>query len=112
MPEPELRALTALRRLRRVETDGARRDLGEAVAQELALMERSAAIERDVAEGLRVVGDFDRQAFAAWFARMRIQQAALADAIETAVARTAAAPECLPRTMRWLSPSSAGSMLS
>ena len=42
----EIRALTALRRLRHLEADAARRDLGEALAAETALAARDAAIAR------------------------------------------------------------------
>ena len=71
MPDPDLGALTALRRLRRVETDAARRDLGEAVTQEMALVARDAALGRELDEARQFAGDFDREAFAAWFGHMR-----------------------------------------
>jgi hypothetical protein len=91
MAQSELRALTVLRRLRRVETDAARRDLGEALAREVGLAEREAAIAREVGEESRISGDFDRQTFFAWLGRMRIERAGLADALRDAEVRTAAA---------------------
>jgi hypothetical protein len=91
MSDPHLAALTALRRLRRVETDMARRDLGEAMAQETALAARDDAMVRELDEARRISGDFDREAFVAWFGRMRAERERLADAIREAEARAAAA---------------------
>ncbi len=97
MAEPRLRVLTALRRLRRVETDTARRELGEALAQEAGLAERDSAIEREVGAARQFTGDFDRQAFFAWWERMRTERARLANAIRVAAARTEAARATLAR---------------
>jgi hypothetical protein len=97
MSTPEIRALIALHRLWRVETDAARRDLGQALAQETALAARDAAIETDLREGLRVSGDFDRQAFSAWLARLRIERTELAGAMREAEARTTDARAALSR---------------
>src|SRR5271156_2997759 len=71
VPDPDLRTLTALRRLRRVETDEARRDLGVALAQETALAARDEAMRGELEAARQVSGDFDRDAFSAWWARMR-----------------------------------------
>jgi hypothetical protein len=91
MSDPNLRALTALRRMRHVETDEARRDLGDAMAQETALVARDAAIrgELDTARGM--TGEFDREAFAAWLRRSMTERARLADALKQAEAQSAAA---------------------
>ena len=91
MPDPNLRALTALRRLRHAETDVARRALGEAVARETTLAERYAALVGELEAARRISGDFDREAFAAWFGRMRAQREQLADVMRDAAAQTAAA---------------------
>lgn len=90
MSESELSTLSALRRLRRVETDTARRALGEAVTQEAALSARDAALAQDLGEARQLTGDFDREAFAAWFIRMRAERALLGAAMREAEARTAA----------------------
>jgi hypothetical protein len=95
MPDPDLHALTALRRLRRAETDQARRELGEALGREMALAARSEAIRRELDAARQVEGDFDREAFSAWWERMRVERARLADAAQTAEARTAAARSML-----------------
>jgi uncharacterized protein YdiU (UPF0061 family) len=89
--------MSALRRLRRVETDDARRHLAEALARETALAERDAVIERELNEALRITGDFDRQAFSAWLGRMRTERAVGEDASREAEARTAAARAALAR---------------
>jgi len=91
MPDPDLHALTALRRLRHAETDAARRDLGESVARETALAERHAALVRELDAARQISGDFDREAFAAWFGRMRTERERLAAASQEAGALTAAA---------------------
>jgi hypothetical protein len=93
VPDLNLNALTSLCRLRRVETDAARRDLGDAMSQETALASRIAAMEREADDARRVSGPFDREAFAAWFARMldlRVRlTAAMRDAeVQSTVART------------------------
>jgi hypothetical protein len=85
-----LRVLTALCRLRRVETDSARRDLSEALAGEIALAAREAVVQRQIEEALAVTGDFDRQAFALWFGRMRTEQTELGQAMQAADAQTRA----------------------
>jgi hypothetical protein len=87
----DLRAFTVLCRLRRVETDEARRDLGEALTQETELAARDEAIGREIGEARQIQGEFDRDAFSAWFGRMRAERARLADATLKAEARTAAA---------------------
>ena len=74
MPATNFRALTSLRRLRRVETDKARRVLGEALAQEAALAQRDAAMRYELDTARRMTGDFDREAFSAWLARTRMER--------------------------------------
>jgi hypothetical protein len=90
MPGPELRTLTALRRLRQVETDDARRDLGEALARETALAAQDEAMRGELEAARQVPGEFDRDAFSAWWARMRSEREKLADAVRQAEIRTAA----------------------
>src|SRR5258708_722878 len=77
MPDPDLRALTALRRVRHIETDGARR--------------------REIDGERRHAGDFDRDSFIAWFGQKLTERAHLADATREAEARTAAARTTLAR---------------
>jgi hypothetical protein len=91
MPNRNFRALNALRRLRRVETDEARRDLGEALTRETALARRNAAMRDELATARRMTGDFDREAFSAWLGRTRAERAQVADALKEAEAGTAAA---------------------
>src|ERR1700683_5815758 len=74
MPDPDLRTLTALRRLRMVETDEARRHLGEALADETALAAQDEAMRGELEGARQVSGDFDRDAFSAWWARMRSER--------------------------------------
>ena len=95
MADPNLRALTSLGRLRHVETDGARRDLGDALAKETALAARDEAIEREMDAARWVSGNFDREAFSAWFGRMQTERVLLADAMRDAKALTAAARTAL-----------------
>jgi hypothetical protein len=91
MPDPDLHALTALRRLRHAETDVARRDLGAAVARETTLAERHAALLGELDAARQISGDFDRDAFVAWFGLMGAQRALLVDVMRDAAAQTAAA---------------------
>jgi hypothetical protein len=88
MSDPNLGALTALRRLRRVETDAARVDLGQALTRETALAAQYAAMAEEIGEARRLPGDFDREAFAAWFARTLDDRARLADAMRDAEAHS------------------------
>lgn len=97
MPDPDLGALTALRRLRHVETDAARRDLGDALTRETALASRDSALRRELDEARRHSGDFDREAFIVWFERKQGERAHLADAIRDARSNTAAARGVLAR---------------
>lgn len=92
---PEMHTLTALYRVRRVETDEARRDLGEALAQETALAARDETMRCELEAARQVSGEFDREAFSAWWGRMRIERTRLTDAMRTAEARTAAAQTML-----------------
>jgi hypothetical protein len=82
--------LTALRRLRQVETDDARRDLGEALARETALAAQDEAMRGELEAARQLPGEFDRDAFSAWWARMRSEREKLADAVRQAEIRTAA----------------------
>jgi hypothetical protein len=97
VPGPDLRALRSLRRLRRAQTDEARRALGEALAREAVLAARDEALRREIDEARRLTGDFDREAFSAWLTRMRTEQARLSDALRTAEAGTETARTGLAR---------------
>jgi hypothetical protein len=97
MADPDLAALTALRRLRHVETDTARRALGEAMTQETALAAREAAMRRDLDAARRMTGDFDREAFMAWFSRTRATWTVLGGELREAASRTEAARAALGR---------------
>ena len=83
-----IHALTALCRLRRIETDTARRALAGALAWETKLTDQEQAIAREVSEARRVTGEYDRDGFAAWLARMRGERARLAAESEAAQTRT------------------------
>lgn len=91
MPDPDLSALSALRRLRHAETDMARRDLAEALSREAALAERHTGLSRELQAARQFSGTFDREAFAAWFGRMRSEQERLASAMREAETKIAAA---------------------
>ena len=93
----EIRALTALRRLRHLEADAARRDLGEALAAETVLAARDAAIARELGDARSIIGEYDRDAFGAFLARARAERTVLAGAMREAEARTGAAREALTR---------------
>jgi hypothetical protein len=80
-----------------METDAARRDLGEMLAEETALAARDAAIAAEVETARQFTGEFDRQAFFLWLERMRAERARLAEALRSADARTAAARTALAR---------------
>jgi hypothetical protein len=95
MPAPDLAPLQALRRLRRVETDAARRALGDALTQEASLTAKQSTLVHELAAARRISGTFDRDAFAAWFARVRAEQRQVAAALLAAAARTAAARTAL-----------------
>jgi hypothetical protein len=97
MSDPDFGPLTALRRLRHVETDAARRDLGDALTLETALAERDGAVRRELDKERRHAGDFDREAFIAWFGQKLTERSHLADATREAEARTAAARTILAR---------------
>src|SRR3954447_25808101 len=89
MSDANISALKILCRLRRVETDEARRGLGEALAQETALAASDAALAGELKAAREVIGDFDRGAFSAWFGRMLTQRARLSSGMRDAEARTA-----------------------
>jgi hypothetical protein len=90
MPNPDLSALSALRRLRHAETDTARRDLAEALSRESAVAERHTTLGQELLAARQFSGVFDREAFAAWFSRMRAEQERLARAMREAETKTAA----------------------
>jgi len=95
MPESSLGALNALRRLRHAETDAARRDLAAALARETALAEQDDALRRELDAAKQIAGDFDRETFAAFLARIRAERSRLAEAIREAAARTTSAQTAL-----------------
>ena len=95
MVEPAIRALAVLHRVRRVETDQARRALAEALAHEAALTERDAAIAREVQAARERPDVPDRDRFAAWLTRMRDERAGIAEFHHAAEARTAKARAAL-----------------
>ena len=97
MPDPDLGALTALRRLRHVETEAARRDLGDTLTRETALAARNQALRQELDEARQHSGDFDRDAFISWFTQKLAERAGLADAVRDAEACTAAARTNLAR---------------
>jgi hypothetical protein len=84
----DLGALTALRRLRHAETETARRDLGEALGRESILASRQTTLGHEIEAARQFSGDFDREAFAAWFARVRADRERLAAAVREAEAFT------------------------
>ena len=89
MPVAELGALVALGRLRHAETDAARRKLGEALAHETTLAARQNTLVQELEAARRLSGEFDREAFAAWFGRARAEQERLGADIREAEAHTA-----------------------
>jgi hypothetical protein len=91
MPDPDLHALISLRRLRRAETDQTRRELGDALAREAALAARELEIMRDLDAARGTLSEFDREAFSAWWERMRLERERLAEAMREAASRTAEA---------------------
>ncbi len=95
MADPGPRALAVLRRVRRVETDEARRVLAEALARETALTGRASAIEQAVRDARRLPEVFDREVFAAWLIRIRDDRAFIAMAQRAAEAGTEAARAAL-----------------
>ncbi len=98
MPSSNIRALTALRRLRHVETDGARQTLARALAEEVILAARDSDIAQDLGLARREEGPFDREIFSAWLERMRIERARIGSAIRNASSGTTAARGTLAAT--------------
>ena len=90
MPDPDLAALTALRRLRHAETDAARRELGEALTREAALAARHSTLAQELEAARQFSGEFDREAFAAWLGRARAERERVGAAMREAEAHTAA----------------------
>ena len=88
MPNADLRALTALHRLRRVETGEARRALAGALARQMELTEWDNAIGTEIVQARDASGDFDRETFSVWLERMRTKRLQLADAIRSAETAT------------------------
>jgi hypothetical protein len=97
MPEPNIRILNALGRLRKIETDMARRDLGETLEKVAALAERDVAIAAQVEAARQFIGDFDRQAFIRWLDRMWAERTRLAESLRVAEALSEAARSVLAR---------------
>lgn len=93
--DSRLRTLNAVRRLRHVETNEARRDLAAALARESVLADQDAAIVRDIAVARQIDGDFDREALAAWLMRIRVERDRLAAEMPAAIVRTAEARSVL-----------------
>ena len=98
IPTRAIHALTALCRLRRIETDTARRALAEALAWETKLADQEQAITREMSEARLITGEYDRDGFAAWLARMRGERARLAAGSEAAQTRTARARAALAQS--------------
>ena len=98
--DPRTRAMDALRRVRHIETDEARRDLADALAVEDALRVRDEGLVRAMAAARGVTGDFDREALAAFLTHSGRELAALADALRAAEARTAEVRAALTRRRR------------
>jgi hypothetical protein len=95
MPDRAIRALAALRRLRRIETDAARRDLGEAIRRELTEVEREQAAIREMDAARRADGCFDADTFSRWYAGMVIRRDQLAGTRREATSHTADARAAL-----------------
>ena len=91
MSAARLRPLLALRRLRQLELDEARRVLAEALAHEAALTRRDADLARDVADARAVTGAYDPEAFNAFLARIRAERELIAEAACAAAARVESA---------------------
>jgi hypothetical protein len=88
MPDPDLGSLTALRQLRHAETDLARRDLSDALTREAALAAQHSNLSQELEATRQFSGEFDRDAFAAWFGRARAERERLAAAVREAEAHT------------------------
>jgi hypothetical protein len=97
MNTPNLRALTALSRLRRIETDEARRALAAALAEEAALAARDAAIVEEIQQVRDGPAPFDLDMFAAWLGRMMAERSRLAETAREAATRTVTARADLNR---------------
>jgi len=110
MSDGDLHALTSLCRLRRAETDAARRDLGEALAREIALSTRDQAMREELEAARQGAGDFDREAFTVWWARKRADRSEIAEAMRIAASQTAAARAVL--ATRRLAETAAGDALA
>lgn len=104
------RALSALVRLRHIETDLARRDLADRLAEEAALLDRDTALAREVEAARTVTGAYDQQAFAAFLARVRGERERLAVALREVSARVRAARADL--AARRMAETSAGDALA
>ena len=92
---PPPRALAALRRLRHLETDEARRALAEALTGETAIMEQEAAITREVTAARAITGAYDQQAYALWIARVATERTRFGHLLREAGERTADARAAL-----------------
>lgn len=95
MADHDLRSLSSLHRLRRIETDAARRELSDTLAMETMLSEQDSALGEEMDGGRQLTGYFDRDAFFAWWARLMAERARLAAALNEARVTTAAIRENL-----------------
>ena len=94
-------ALTVLRRVRQIETDVARRDLADILAELEAIAARAASVEREVATARLGQDDLAaRDAFVRWLDRMRLERARLTDQARDAEARAGAARQALAERRR------------
>ena len=101
MPDPgAARRLTGLARLRRFETEAARRDLAHALAEVADLDARAARIDAAIAAARADPVPLDRDGFAAWLMALRLEQARLAQERAAMEARIAAARDALTRRRR------------
>jgi hypothetical protein len=97
MPDPNLRALHTLGRLRRSETDEARRDLAVALGREAQLIARDTEMAREIGAARDMNGDFDRETFSAWIVQVLAERRRVAAASREAAAVTASAQSALAR---------------
>ena len=93
-------ALTVLRRVRQIETDVARRDLADILAELEAIAARAASVEQEVATARQVQDLTVRDSFVRWLDRMRLERARLTDQARDAEARAGAARMALAERRR------------
>jgi hypothetical protein len=101
MPDPgAARRLAGLARLRRFETEAARRDLAHALTDAADLDARAARIDAAIAAARADPVPLDRDGFAAWMMALRLEQTRLAQERAAMEARIAAARDALTRRRR------------